>query len=90
MEPVFPGIEQILEIHLDQIKRYGGAKEVRDMGLLQSAIAMPAAGFRDEYHHKDVFDMAAAYLFHIVSNHPFVDGNNKGGRGCGLRISCIK
>lgn len=49
------------------------------MGLLQSAIAMPAAGFGDEYHHKDIFDMAAAYLFHIVGNHPFVDGNKRVG-----------
>lgn len=49
------------------------------MGLLQSALAMPAAGFGDAYLHADLHEMAAAYLFHIVSNHPFVDGNKRAG-----------
>jgi death-on-curing protein len=49
------------------------------MGLLQSALAMPQAGTRDQYLHSDLFEMAAAYLFHIVKNHPFVDGNKRAG-----------
>lgn len=49
------------------------------MGLLQSALAMPRAGTRDQYLHSDLFEMAAAYLFHIVKNHPFVDGNKRTG-----------
>ncbi len=47
------------------------------MGLLQSALAMPEAGSGGEYFHADLFEMAAAYLFHIASNHPFVDGNKR-------------
>jgi len=75
MPPVFPELEEVLEIHRDQIERYGGRPGVRDMVLLQSAVAMPRATFQGEYLHADRFEMAAAYLFHLVRNHPFVDGN---------------
>ena len=79
MEPVFLGLEEALEIHQDQIGRYGGSAGIRDMGLLQSALAMPRAGSAEQYFHADLHDMAAAYLFHIVKNHPFVDGNKRVG-----------
>lgn len=72
-------LEDVLEIHLDQICRYGGSAEVRDMGLLESALAMPQATFAGRSLHQDVYSMAAAYLFHIVQNHPFVDGNKRTG-----------
>lgn len=75
----FLELDDLLKIHNDQIKRYGGSKRVRDLELLQSAVAMPQAGAGNEYFHKDVFEMAAAYLFHIVNNHPFVDGNKRTG-----------
>jgi len=75
----FLGLDDVLEIHRDQIERYGGLFGIRDMGLLQSAIAMPAAGFGAQYLHGDIFEMAAAYLFHITQNHPFVDGNKRTG-----------
>ncbi len=75
----FLGLDEILEIHRDQIERYGGSAGIRDMGLLQSAVAMPAAGFGGNYLHQDIFEMAAAYLFHITQNHPFVDGNKRTG-----------
>ena len=68
-----------MKIHRDVIERYGGSPGVRDMGLLESAVAMPSAGFGDEYLHKDIFEMAAAYLFHIVQDHAFVDGNKRTG-----------
>ena len=79
MEPVFLGLEEVLAIHRDQIQRYGGSPGIRDLGTLQSALAMPAASFGGRYLHQDLFEMAAAYLFHIVSNHPFVDGNKRVG-----------
>jgi death-on-curing protein len=79
MEPVFLGLEEALEIHRDQIERYGGTAGIRDMGLLQSALAMPGAGSGGQYFHTDLHEMAAAYLFHIVMNHPFVDGNKRVG-----------
>lgn len=75
----FLGLDEILEIHRDQIERYGGSAGIRDMGLLQSAVATPAAGFGGDYLHQDIFEMAAAYLFHITQNHPFVDGNKRTG-----------
>jgi len=79
LEPTFLTLDEILDIHRDQIDRYGGQAGVRDLGLLQSAAAMPAAGFGGEYLHKDLFEMAAAYLFHIAKNHPFIDGNKRTG-----------
>jgi death-on-curing protein len=79
MNAVFLTLDEILEIHRDQIRRYGGKDGVRDAGLLESAVAMPRAGSASGYLHRDVFEMAAAYLFHIVRNHPFIDGNKRTG-----------
>lgn len=78
-DPVFLSIAEILEIHNDQITRYGGSPGIRDIGLLESAFAAPACSFGDNYLHKDIFEMAAAHLFHIAKNHPFVDGNKRVG-----------
>ncbi len=58
---------------------YGGEHGVRDLGLLESAVAQPRATFGGNFLHKDLFEMAAAYLFHIVQNHPFLDGNKRTG-----------
>jgi death-on-curing protein len=80
----FISLQDVLRIHKDQVERYGGSPGVRDMGLLESALAMPQAGFRGEYFHTDIFEMAAACLFHIVKNHPFVDGNKRGGAATAL------
>ncbi len=77
MPPVFLELVEVLAIHADQIKRYGGIPGIRDMGLLKSALAVPESGFGDEYFHADIYDMASAYLFHIVNNHPFIDGNKR-------------
>jgi death on curing protein len=79
VEPSFLTIEEVLAIHRDQIARYGGSEGVRDLGLLQSAIAMPAASFGGRFLHVDLCEMAAAYLFHVVQDHPFIDGNKRVG-----------
>ena len=79
MPSLFLGLDEVLAIHRDQIERYGGSTGVRDMGLLQSAVAMPQSAFGGHYAHADLYEMAAAYLFHIVQNHPFVDGNKRTG-----------
>ena len=79
MDPVFLTLDELLAIHLDQVDRYGGSRGIRDLGLLKSAAAMPASTFGDQFLHQDLAAMAAAYLFHIVSNHPFVDGNKRVG-----------
>lgn len=79
VNPIFLTVEEVIEINRDQLRRHGGLAGIRDEGLLLSAVAMPQAGFGDEYAHADLFEMAAAYLFHIVKNHPFVDGNKRTG-----------
>jgi len=77
MEPVFLSLDDVLEIHRDQIMRYGGMPGVRDVGLLQSAVCMPMAQFDGNFLHRDLYAMAGAYLFHLVMNHPVVDGNKR-------------
>jgi death on curing protein len=79
VEPLFLTCDEVVAINTDQVRRYGGLAGVRDEGLLLSALAMPQTGFGDEYAHKDLFEMAAAYLFHVVKNHPFIDGNKRVG-----------
>ncbi|PKK88096.1 MAG: type II toxin-antitoxin system death-on-curing family toxin [Candidatus Wallbacteria bacterium HGW-Wallbacteria-1] len=75
----FLTLPEILEIHRDQINRYGGIPGIRDLALLKSAMAMPMATYSEEYLHTTIFEMAAAYLFHLVRNHPFLDGNKRVG-----------
>ncbi len=82
--PLFLGLDEVIEIHRDQIERYGGHSGIRDIDLLKSAVAMPSAGFERDYLHADIFEMAAAYLFHIIRNHPFVDGNKRTGTAAAL------
>lgn len=72
MSVEFLSLAEVLEIHQDQIARYGGALGTRDLDVLESALAMPMAAFRGVFMHTDVFEMAAAYLFHLVQSHPFV------------------
>ncbi|MBU3721237.1 MAG: type II toxin-antitoxin system death-on-curing family toxin [Burkholderiaceae bacterium] len=79
MNPDFLTLEEVLEIHSTQLTRFGGAAGVRDIGLLESALSQPQASFGGQYVHEDLFEMASAYLFHVVSNHPFVDGNKRAG-----------
>ena len=76
---LFLTLDDILESHQNQIDTYGGSNGIRDIGLIESAIAQPEASFSGEYLHADIFEMAAAYLYHLVMNHPFVDGNKRVG-----------
>jgi death-on-curing protein len=71
-------------LHRSLIETYGGADGIRDIGLLHSAIAMPQASFDGAYLHGDLFEMAAAYLYHIVQNHPFYDGNKRSGAAAAI------
>ena len=75
--PVFLTLAEIVEIHKDQIELYGGQHGVRDISLLESAIAQPEASFSGEWLHEGIFEMASAYAFHICMNHPFFDGNKR-------------
>ena len=73
----FLTLAEIIEIHADQLEKYGGSAGMRDITLLSSAAAMPHASFQSQFIHADLFEMAAAYAFHISQNHPFVDGNKR-------------
>jgi death-on-curing protein len=75
----FLTLDEVLALHADQIERYGGRPGIRDVGLLQSALGVPAATFDGRFLHEGLHEMAAAYLFHIVRNHPFIDGNKRTG-----------
>ncbi|MBK8202541.1 MAG: type II toxin-antitoxin system death-on-curing family toxin [Bdellovibrionales bacterium] len=77
MEFRFLSLDDVLELHEMQLESYGGATGIRDRGLLESAVMMPQASFGGEFVHKGVFEMAAAYAFHIAENQPFVDGNKR-------------
>jgi death on curing protein len=75
----FLTLDEVLAIHAHQIRSYGGRSGLRDRRLLESALAMPRATFGGEDLHDTVLEKAAAYLFHLVKNHPFVDGNKRVG-----------
>jgi death-on-curing protein len=75
----FLTVADVLELHALQLERFGGGAGIRSLPLLESAVAQPEASFGGAYLHADAFEMAAAYLFHIVPNHPFVDGNKRAG-----------
>ncbi len=77
MQPRFLTMGEVLLVLQDQIRRYGGTYGVRDPELLSSALAMPTVTFEGKYLHKDLYEQAAAYAFHICQNHPFVDGNKR-------------
>lgn len=73
----FLTLADILIIHKNQIELYGGEDGIRDISLLLSALAMPNSTFNGNYLHSDIFHMAAAYIYHICKNHPFIDGNKR-------------
>lgn len=89
MGPLFLDLDQVLRIHRSLIEHYGGAGGLRDAGLLQSAIALPQASYGGQFLHEDLFDMAAAYLYHIGKNHPFVDGNKRTGAAAAVIFLAI-
>ena len=77
MSPKFLTLTEVLEFHEDQLRENGGSPGIRDLGLAEAALAMPQSGAGDEFFHAFPFEMAAAYLYHIVQNHPFIDGNKR-------------
>ena len=64
-------------LHQEQLRLHGGAAGIRDSGLHDSALARPLQ--KEAYGDPDIFDLAAAYLFGVLKNHPFVDGNKRTG-----------
>ncbi|MBC8139751.1 MAG: type II toxin-antitoxin system death-on-curing family toxin [Fibrella sp.] len=77
VEVRFLSVENILQAHDFSLQRTGGAAGLRDLGLLQSAAMMPQQQFGGFYLHEGLAGKAAAYLYHLAANHPFVDGNKR-------------
>jgi death-on-curing protein len=77
VDPDFLTLDEVLALHEDQIRRYGGTPGLRDQGLLSSALGTVRATFGGQFLHQSLFEMAAAYLFHLAQNHPFLDGNKR-------------
>lgn len=70
---------EVVALHQRLIESTGGATGVRDLGLLESALAQPRASFSGVDRHPTPADKAAALGFSLVANHPFVDGNKRVG-----------
>jgi death on curing protein len=77
LNPEFLDVEDILEMHAGQLTEHGGLNGVRDMNLLDSAVAQPMAQFGGQFLNGDLFEMAAALHISLVLNHPFLDGNKR-------------
>ena len=70
-------IDIVRDIHAEATRRFGGLNGVRDENLLASAVLTPQSSFGGKSPYADIVEVAAAYLFHICNNHPFVDGNKR-------------
>lgn len=70
-------VEGALAIHAEVLAAHGGGAGIRSRALLESAVAAPQAGFGGRSLFGDGVEIAAAYLFYLCSNHPFVDGNKR-------------
>lgn len=70
-------IKRVLFIHDQLVKRFGGSMGVRDLGLLESALARPQATFDGKDLYPDIFDKAASLMHSLLKNHPFIDGNKR-------------
>jgi death on curing protein len=77
-------MEVVREIHAEAIARFGGSDGVRESALLESAVAAPQATFGGRSPYRDLAEVAAAYLYYLCRNHPFIDGNKRAALG-----SCI-
>jgi death-on-curing protein len=77
-------VEMVREIHAEAIARFGGSDGVRDSALLESAVAAPQASFGGKSPYRELAEVAAAYLYYLCRNHPFIDGNKRVALG-----SCI-
>src|SRR5947208_6590731 len=71
----------VREIYAEAIAKFGGSDGVRDIALLESAVAAPQASFGGKSPYGDLAEAAAAYLFYLCRNHPFIDGNKRAALG---------
>jgi len=74
----------VREIHSEAIGKFGGPEGVRELALLESAVAAPQASLGGQSPYQDIAEVAAAYLFYLCKNRPFVDGNKRAALGACL------
>ena len=81
-EPLFLSVQQVQRLHRKLIDVFGGTHGLREPGLLESAVVQP----QNVYHYAggDLFDIAAAYAFHIAQAQAFLDGNKRAGMATAL------
>lgn len=72
-----PTVEAVKAIHAEVLAAHGGSSGLREEALLESAVAAPQASMSGEPLFTDPLEIAAAYLFYLCCNHPFVDGNKR-------------
>jgi death-on-curing protein len=77
MKPLLLSLDEVLSLHAEQIRLFGGSSGIRDLGLLESAMGNVEATFDGAFLHETLFAMAAAYLHGLCRNHPLVDGNKR-------------
>lgn len=70
-------LDLVLAIHDDMVERYGGSFGIRDLGLLQSALARPQSSFAGQDLYPSIIEKAAALFHSLIFNHPFLDGNKR-------------
>jgi death-on-curing protein len=77
VNPLCLTLDEVLSLHEEQLRLFGGSTGIRQIDLLQSAMGNVEATFGEIFLHETIFEMAAAYLYGICRNHPFVDGNKR-------------
>lgn len=70
-------VEIVREIHAEALEKFGGSAGVRDENLLVSAVLTPQSSFGGKSPYADIIEVAAAYLYYLCGNHPFIDGNKR-------------
>ena len=81
---LYLSVQQVLELHQIQLRHYGGGEGIRDSGALEAACARPQMTFGGEDLYREFPDKAAALMYSLVMNHPFVDGNKRVGAHAAL------
>ena len=71
------GVDIVREIHAEALKQFGGLRGIRDENLLSSAVLTPQSSFGGQSPYANIVEIAAAYLYYICRNHPFLDGNKR-------------
>lgn len=77
-------VEMVREIHAEAVANFGGSDGIRDLALVESAVAAPQASFGGQSPYTDMAEVAAAYLFYLCRNHAFIDGNKRTALGACL------